>query len=178
MIKLEEQLNAITNQGFCIDEAGRNDLTIAFLSLRSALKAWFATYSDISRGIRWIEPDPEIAKITGEQDLRMQQMRIHTSSGYLELYVESIVHFHHFIELILKDILRQENELMAVDASRRPVLMHKLLKGEEISPEDYENLFSIEFRDASIRVTELLKAERLDKAKYGFILEKKHYWIN
>ncbi len=154
-------LSEIEKDGFVIPGTMRNLKGFALLSLRIALRAYFSTYKAMESRLH-VFTDPS-SKQEKDHDY------LH-STDYCSLYGQIVVHFQHFAELVCKDILRAEHDLMAVDAAARPVLQLKLLKGEEISPSEYESLKSVEFGVALKRVLELLKADRLDK-RFEFLKE-------
>jgi len=170
MANLHQILDSLIDQGFNISESGRGELTIAFLSLRIAIKSWFSTYRSFVLNINWVDPSPEFKKIISETEIYNQKLRSHSTS-YFEAYSEIIIHFHHFVELVLKDILRQEHELFVSDASKKPIILHKLLKGEKISDDEIAQLKSIEFSETKFRIEEILKENRIDTKKFGFILD-------
>lgn len=108
-----------------------------------------------------------------EYDYGFNENCIKYEKEYIEAYIETIVHFQHFFELIIKDILENENILLAVRAANEPVILHKLINNEPIEQKEYEKIYSIEFSDALKSVCKLLDAERLDKSKYDFIRKYK-----
>lgn len=76
----------------------------ALVSLRIALKSYFSTYKDFSR---WSNI------INKMEDLKYQN-HFCTYEDYQEKYFQTIFHFHHFLELLMKDILRSVHPLLAV----------------------------------------------------------------
>jgi hypothetical protein len=136
--------------------------SFALLSLRIALQAYFSTYNSMRH--LHLFADPFTKKPDGRD-------RVHCPE-YCSLYGQVVLHFQHFAELVCKDILRAQHDLLAIDAAAEPVLLYKLLNKEEISPSDYESLNSVEFRIAQERVLDLLKADLLDN-RFAFFKEAK-----
>ncbi|MEC0301242.1 hypothetical protein [Peribacillus frigoritolerans] len=91
--------------GIQIDSGKQENATnAAFASLRIALKNFFSTYHVSERYI-----SIERNKIQREDEERL--------AGYLsyqEKYLQTIFHFHHFMELLIKDELRLINPILAV----------------------------------------------------------------
>ena len=137
---------------------------LALISLKIALKAYFSTYHAMEYTLHMLDPENKIDQ--GRRD------GSHTPA-YFEAYTEAVVHFQHFVELVFKDILRDDHRLLADDPSNYDVIFHMLLKGETISEADYETLKSIEFKDALERICNLINAGRIGNGALGFICEAK-----
>lgn len=148
----------------CDDGFKGDDRELALISLKTALKAYFSTYQAIKYNIIIFKPTFII---------KPERIDLHHLDSYREVYAETIVHFQHFIELICKEILREDHELFAVDATNKPEVYHKLLKGEIVNPLDFEQLKTIKFSDALDRLCKLIKAGRIGSTKYGFILKNR-----
>ncbi|TDL78986.1 hypothetical protein [Peribacillus frigoritolerans] len=118
----------------------------AFYSLKIALKSYFSTYYTM------------VSKLNFHTD---KVEKISLSDSYYESYIETIVHFQHFFELIIKDLLEKENPLLAVKTIDKPVLLHRLLLKEDITDEEYNSLNSLEFSGALKTVCELQRAGRI-----------------
>ncbi len=157
-------VNQFTTDGFSFAQPGSDITELALLSLKIALESYFSTYSSVKYSI---------AQIDNSVDLGQDQIDWLHNSQYRQLYAETIVHFQHFAELVCKDLLRGEHILLSVDASNRPVLFHKLLKGEEITSSDWEDLKSIEFSEALERIQRLNAARRLPSV-LGFFTQYNH----
>lgn len=181
-------MKQIEEEGFSLDEINRSELTIAFLSLRTALRAWFSTYqcfrwrfyiADINHSIS----PPVGIGVQSVQFAKLFRQQNHPFQ-YYEAYSETILHFHHFFELILKDILRAEHELLTNDASGNPLILFQLLKGEKVDLSKLQPLKSVEFGEALKRVVCLINNNKLDQTKYGYIktgssiLEKLNWFRN
>lgn len=137
-----------------------NDLkNIGFLSLKIALENYFYSYYSIKRElVDYYEYGVSINNFDS----------VKYTDKYYECCFESIVHFQHFFELIIKDMLEKENPLLAVRANQNHIIFHKLLKGEDICDSDMDSLYSIEFSEALERITKLLSSNRIDN-RFKFI---------
>lgn len=81
-----------------------NTTNAAIASLRIALKNYFDTYN-ISR---------HYISIKGDTIQREDENRLAGYLSYQEKYLQTIFHFHHFFELLVKDELRAINPILAV----------------------------------------------------------------
>jgi len=144
----------ISDDGFSLEEAKSRINSFALLSLRIALQAYFSTYKSMWYCLHGVI-DP-MARTT-KQDTDY----LH-SAEYCSLYGQAIVHFQHFAELVCKDFLRELNQLLPIVIEDDPLILLKLARGEEVRPEEYDKINTVEFRVALERVLGLLKAERLD----------------
>ena len=131
--------------GFVINQQRSDINDLAVLSLRISIKSYFSTYNVMKytfSGLRnEIEPN--------------------YFSEYYECYCDAIVHFQHFVELAIKQVLRNEHELLALNANDKPVLLYKLLKQEPLTDNDYEKLHSIEFSESLKRLQALIKEGKI-----------------
>ncbi|HRE95245.1 MAG TPA: hypothetical protein PK637_00675, partial [Flavobacteriales bacterium] len=92
--------------------------------------------------------------------------------GYHDIFISSIVSFHHFIELHIKDILYQSHPLLATDMRRMDnATLLEYLETEKIEPGDR----SIDFAVALQLLKDLKKARGSGKKKY--FLPQKHDFI-
>ncbi|ECK9373918.1 hypothetical protein FEN82_21565 [Salmonella enterica subsp. enterica serovar Typhimurium] len=156
-----EKLNIVVKDGFILQESNNNnELDIAFTSLKIALMSYFTTYQDCHYYIGILE---KVNNDVSEEDLNY-------SNSYCKSCVETIVHFQHFFELVCKKILKDEHPLLANEASKKVIALHKMLKGELLSVDEESSLRSIEFSETITRLTDLIKKERInDYQKLGFI---------
>lgn len=138
-------IQTITRHGFSIK--GENDLDLAFLSLRIALKAYFSTYNVIRNSF---DPDDSDLDKTLQDNLR-----------YYEACAEAIVHFQHFFELIIKDILRRDHLLLASRILSHPSILHKVLHNQPLSAEEGQRVQSVEFGDALTTLCDLIKSKQI-----------------
>src|SRR4051794_27298447 len=84
------------------------------------------------------------------------------STNYIENASGAITNFHHFAELILKDILKRQHALLSVDASDKTLLFYDLLRGKDVKEDDIQKMKQIEFSMALKRIRDLIKDNRLD----------------
>lgn len=171
MTDVNQALKQLEDEGFSLDDLEKSELSIAFLSLRSAFRSWFTTYQCFRWQFHIADPNNEMP-VLGAGDpaaeAKLIRQRNHPTS-YFEQYSETIFHFQHFIELVIKDILRKEHELLVSDAARHPLILWKLLSNEEITGEETQKLFSVEFSEALKRIVAYIGSDKLDSAKFGFI---------
>ena len=139
------EVQRVARQGFSL--RGDNNLDLAFLSLRIALKAYFSTYHSIRN--KFYPNDTDLDKIL-EKKIR-----------YCESCAETIVHFQHFFELIIKDILRRDHLLLASRVYSHPTILHKILHNQTISAEEEQKVYSVEFSDALQTLCTLIKSQQI-----------------
>ena len=153
---MRRTLSAITNDGFAHGAAFGDVTSLALASLRIALTSWFSTYHIFAHNTwRLVEG-------------KKLDDREH-SWEYFVLQSEAIVHLQHFAELVCKDILRSEHELLVTIANSDPVMQHRLLNSENVSPQDLKGQRTIEFNEALTALTELTKAERIRRTDHRFV---------
>ena len=152
------EVQRVARQGFRLQ--GENDLDLAFLSLRTAIKAYFSTYDAVRN--RFDSNDSELDKRT--QD----------NVGYCEACAETIVHFQHFFELIIKYILRRDHLLLASRVYSYPTILHKILHNKPLSHEEEQKIQSLEFSDALKTLCALIKTKQIQSIDdLEFILDHK-----
>jgi len=150
----------ISHDGFALSESMHSVRGFALLSLRIGMKAYFSTSKSMVSRLHIFS---DTANLHGLSPDCMH------SIDYCSLYGQVIIHFQHFAELICKDVLRTEHDLLAIDAQSKPDLMLKLIRGEIIAPEEYNTLNSVEFNVALQRVRRLRTTGQIN-AKYDFIV--------
>ena len=139
------EVQRVARQGFSLK--GKNDLDLAFLSLRIALKAYFSTYNVIRN--KFDPDDLELDKIL-EGNIR-----------FCEACAETIVHFQHFFELIIKDILRRDHLLLASRIYSHPTILYKVLHNQPLNAEEEQKVQSVEFSEALKSLGELIKNNQI-----------------
>ncbi|QPA56120.1 hypothetical protein [Lysinibacillus sphaericus] len=147
----------LCGDGFTIPDLGRDMDSIAFLSLKVALKSYFSTYKAMA--------------YYGSQLFEDKLESKSYSSEYIEQYTETIIHFQHFFELICKDILREKNELLVLNIDNNNELLYKLVQGEEVQSEELVNIKTIEFDRTFNRLCDLISKGKF--SDYAFFNEKK-----
>lgn len=146
--------------GFSLQKKAGHIKDLALLSLRIGLKAYFETYRSMHMQMHLFDGSRDVDTID-----------YHHTDAYIENFTEAILHIQHFIELVCKDFLREEHPLLAVDASKKPIIMHKLLKGETVELGDQEGLKSLEFSASFDRLIKLIKNKRIGSEKLDFLME-------
>ncbi len=159
-----KDIETLSKDGFFLNKINSGYSDIAFLALRSSLVSYFQT----SINLNWLLSDSLLEKMDEKQKDEKHGIQYASNSS------NAILHFHHFVELILKDILRSINTLLAVDASDKPILLYKLIQNESISETDKEGLKQIEFKTALDRVVALIKDKKLDDS-YKFIQDSQRW---
>jgi len=154
----------LVTSGFTLPGRGGTLTDLALLSLNVALKAYFSTYNLMKYSLHLFDSGVKNDQAT---------IDFHHPTSYCLACSETIVHFQHFAELVCKEFLRQDHPLLAVDASSRPVVFHKLLKGEPVPPDDHEELKSIEFSEALDRLSKLIDEGRIGGGQLDFVLQAK-----
>ena len=151
----------LVKDGFQLpDRNGKADDT-AFLSLRIALKAYFSTYQAMKYRLHLFEPGRH----------NQEAIDLSHSTAYCEACLETLIHFQHFFELICKQVLRAEHPLLSDlpdDAPTKPVILHKLLRGEQLSDDEKRGTKSIEAAEALRRLLLLIEAGRLSGPETAF----------
>lgn len=153
-------ISKIENDGFYIHDTHPRVKNMAFLSLTMALKAYFATYKSMSFRFSHLKnssPDSED--------------RDYFSASYIENACEAIFHLQHFLELFIKGILEKEHVLLAIDVKKKHALLYDLVKGNKYDESNLESERHIEFSEALQRIISLIKENRINREKYGFIVE-------
>lgn len=102
-------IKQISSDGFGIDSLERSIVSFASISLRTAIRAYFSTFKSTRHYFNvLINPDANSKEEQKEIDWQY-------NTDYIEQYAETIVHFQHFIELVCKEILRKEHELLVLN---------------------------------------------------------------
>lgn len=140
------------------------DDNAAFLSLKTALHAYFETYR-VS-----FEESQNPIKIS-----KLAKPEKFDSNLYKSLYFTTITHFQNFFELILKDFLRKIDELLAVKWNEKfTSSLYRKIKSKELC----SNVFcqSIEFSEALKRLKIIQKENPKDDVikKIEFLLVKEN----
>lgn len=135
--------------GFRMEKHPRHPAGYAAISLELALRAYVATYSAIGRAFRSFATDKERPA--------PEELRFNTSLDYVESCVETVVHFQHFFELVIKEELRNKHELLASDAIDDALVLDDLLSGKAPKAEPK----SVEFSRAFGRYCALVQAGRI-----------------
>jgi len=147
------EIKTLRDDGFSLLDQDSELAGTALLSLKLALKAFFSTYQSIRDKLPFYAAENRVSDF--------EDSILSSSPAYCEACVETIVHFQHFVELVCKDSLRADHVLLANDASRRHVILHKLLHAEPVTDLDIQELRSLEFKEALDRLCELIKEKKI-----------------
>lgn len=126
----------IYNNGFSLFDHENHELDMALLSLKIGLVAYFSTYKMVQSFFIFID-----------EDHPMVHERIR-DSGYIHEYFETIFHFHHFIEVSVKEILRDDHELSELKLgsfNMKSAMKHLEKLRENNKIKNYENIDFISF---------------------------------
>ncbi len=158
------ELSRICKDGILLDKREKNIAGFAFYSLRLGLHAYFSTYKAMKYSL---------SVFMNDEDNEKKDFNTHFE--YFEYAAETILHLHHFTELIIKDILRTVHPLLADTASTQTIVLKKLLTGEQLRPEEESGIRSIEFSESLKRLADLIKNEEIENhLSYQFIIDKKN----
>lgn len=151
--------NLFKNGYYLNDVSNGHVKSLAGFSLSNAMRAYFRTSVDLDylRNAECIDTS-----------MPQEDKDKYHSGSYATDASDAITHYHHFLELYLKDILIQEHKLLVYDASKKPSILYKLVKGEIVGDDEIESLKMIEFSEAIDRITVLLRENRLDQ-KFAFL---------
>ena len=155
-----QNLDSLFKDGYYLNDVSDGNVkSLAGFSLSNAMRAYFRTSVDLE----YLRNAESINQL-----MKQESKDKHHSGSYATDASDAITHYHHFLELYLKDILEQEHRLMAYDASKKPGILYKLVKGEQVSDSEIESLKMIEFSEAIDRIAALLHENKLDQ-KYDFL---------
>jgi hypothetical protein len=173
------------DDGIYLSKHKGRELDIALISLKIGFEAYYSTYQSVKRFLNIVETRPnkigDVDESYGSDQKFFENMHISNYAkaevNFTQAYIETIFHFHHFIEVSIKEILRQEHELLASEPGRKQhVILHKLLFTDEVTDEEKGSLRSLPFGEATERITELIKAKRIKNHKnMEFISEEENF---
>jgi len=151
---------ALVKDSFRQDEVGRKLTGLALLSLRIAIKAFLSTYHAMRYRLHTLDAADE----NGPRD------DLH-STDYKEHFAEAVVHFQHFSELAIKDMLRALHPLLADKVPDKEVLA-KVLADQPVTfvPDPKNPSQSAEFGVVADRLYKLIGAGKID-ARYHFVAQ-------
>jgi hypothetical protein len=119
----------------------------ALTSLTIGLKGYFSTYNTLHSF------NYNLNTLTETQEKQLCEF-----SEYHENYMQSIIHFHHFLELIMKDVLRSNNENLANKLKGNNVketcLLERINEGSSLDEISFTNK-SVEFNVSVKRICAL-----------------------
>lgn len=141
----------------------RYDAVIA--SARIALRAYVSTTFAIHGRLHLVEP-------ANTQDEQLDRDS-NQPAAYREAAMEALVHFQHFAELVVKDALRGEHELLVTLTTNEHDLLYRLLHGEQVDPLEAERTNTIDASVALERLCALRTANRLPD--WEFVRERRQF---
>lgn len=157
-------LDDIVKDGFNFDDKGYVEIDLALISLKIALKAYFSTYQTFKTRLH----------IFSDNTIEQEDINFNHYNNYCEACAETIVHFQHFAELVCKKLLRDDHPLLSDVALSKPKILHKLLHGKNLAPDEEYAIRSIEFSEALERLIVLIKDNALkNSSELSFIKEHK-----
>lgn len=133
------------------------DNILALNSLRIAIKAYLSTYQSM------------------RENFDRFTFKENHNRNYFENYSEVILHFQHFFELLIKDILKTKNRLLAFKLSNNDEFLISLIEGLPIKEEKYINSNTLEFRNSLERLIKYIDLKQ--ESGYDFIKENKKVLI-
>lgn len=154
-------LKSLFDNGFFINNVSDGyENNLAAYSLQSSLECYAKTADDLDYLYHNIYS-------TGQSPTQEEQDKYHGTS-YAVNACNAIIHFQHFLELFIKDILLGINHLLVYNPLRKPTILYKMIKGEPVSNEELEGVNFIEFSEALTRIKALHQTGNLD-ASYNFL---------
>ena len=153
------KLIELCNDGFKMQEIRENVNSLAIISLKTALKAYFSTYKSTKDNGNMMDSK------------EMEQKDKYYNREYIESYSETIVHLQHFFELVLKDILRKKNEMLALRIDTQHEVFMNLVLGNEIDQSKIEKINTVEFDTAFKRVQKIIESNEIGE-EYNFLTER------
>lgn len=145
------------------DLKGVNSMSV--FTLEIALESFFSTGKALSTLTGRMDADNKVEN--PEEDYR---------HNYVKNAVESIIHLHHFLELVIKDVLRTVHPSLANDIPSNPVILEKILNGKPLNSAEDQPTKTVEFSGALKRILPLIKAGVVP-ADYLFI-EQASEWLD
>ncbi len=148
----------IARQGLQIDD-GFPALGLGVRSLALAMKSFSETY----KAVKYVLPRlfrGDYGSLPNDADTGA---RLGSAISYHGPCFQTIAFLQHFVELELKAVLRDDHPLLAVEANQRHVLLHKLIKGEDLQESEWAGIKSIEFSTTLSRLISLIRSDRLSE---------------
>ncbi|MTI67981.1 MAG: hypothetical protein FH753_15460 [Firmicutes bacterium] len=170
MGNIDKELKKIVDSGFKLSNDDYELESLAFVSLRLALKSYFSTYKSMEISISPLVKDYKDSQ--GNDMYSEEQLNWSHTRDYYENYCETIIHFQHFFELITKDILEKINKLLVVKVHGRYDILYKLITNESLGREE-EKLNTIEFSQVLTAFSQLNKKGIIDD-KYKFLAKNEN----
>ncbi|MBN2652805.1 MAG: hypothetical protein JXR63_10520 [Spirochaetales bacterium] len=151
--RINEYNSARLGEGFGFE----SDVYVAFISLKSALESFFNIYR-LFRIYDYEKLDPS---------------EYENNIDYYSVYSDTIIHLHHFFELIIKDLLQQEHPMLVFRFDRAvtaPQLLD-IFNGKKVTSDLDEDIFTIEFVRSLRYVVDLYRSDSEKYCKYKVFKE-------
>ena len=138
--------SAVSNIGFKIEAIEKNGFRfnpIALVSLKKAVKSFYGTYQGMNRHV--------IVRDECEENQK------YYPNDYFECYLDSIIYFHHFFEITIKDLLENGNVLLYRKFNSKDMckIIYNLENGNKINSNILEEINTVEFNEALARFEEM-----------------------
>lgn len=144
------EIKEIKNNLFKLDD-DNNDIVLN--SLNIAIKSYFCSYASVRE---------QFDKRTYHETY---------SKDYYENFSETILHFHHFFELLLKELLKNEHKLLPIDITRESKVLVKLITNKPLEDNEKLNNNTLAFKSLLDRTCKLISLE--PNIHFGFIKNHK-----
>lgn len=159
--------------GFYLKDVTTQYSNIAELSLKSAFISYFQTAEDCYK----IYLDPNTASLLPND---RDALYVHR---YALNACNAITHFQHFLELLVKDILLSDSDLLVYDTKKKYDILYKMIHGNPVQEAEYDKLKFIEFSEARDRLEALLpnfpvQYQFLSTRNYFNLMDKVNYLRN
>ena len=131
--------NTVSNIGFKIETIEKNGFRfnpIALVSLKKAVKSFYGTYQGMNRHV--------IVRDECEENEK------YYPNDYFECYLDSIIYFHHFFEITIKDLLENGNVLLSRIFNNKDMckILYDLANGNKINSSILDEIKTVEFSEA------------------------------
>lgn len=154
--------------GFKIVDRGFALTSLALPSLRMALRSYFSTYQAMSHSIHLFD---------GSSAHDQKTIDTNHNSAYIECGCEIILHFHHFIEVALKEFLAAVDPVLAAEIPSQSALFIKVARKIPLTPSEKDGLKSTQFRESLDRMCDLIGQRGFPISKYGFF-QSARAWLH
>lgn len=124
-----------------------NKMDMKLLSLQLAISNYFKTYSAMEENLIFV---------SSGYIYILEKDKIEETEEFFLLQADTIIHFQHFFELIMKNILESIHPLLALDTNK-PLVKYKLINNVKLTNSEEQSLYSIEFSEALETICKLIK---------------------
>ncbi|TGM17091.1 hypothetical protein EHQ81_00850 [Leptospira selangorensis] len=143
------EIQRIRDNGFSLDENKKaeniySNSDLKFIALGTALRAFFSLHKSIF----------SVYDVYDHEKKRLHDTHKITEN-YIDSYYRIIIHFQHYFELIIKEFLRKENELLTLSGIEDIALTYKILKKQQINSQILSKANTAEFSESLKRLKKL-----------------------